>query len=218
VTEHDRPDTSVRAAFSREDWNRRYAAKELLWSAEPNRRFAADVEPLPAGRALDLGCGEGRNAVWLAERGWEVTGVDFSEVALGKAERLAARRGVEVDWVLADLRDHVPPSEAFDLVAILYLQLPAAERRLVLGRAAAATAPGGGVYVLGHDTRNLTEGHGGPKDAAVLFTPEQAAADLAGLAGLVVEQAESVERRVVLDEGSAVAIDALVRASKPAPA
>jgi SAM-dependent methyltransferase len=212
VTEHDRPDTSVRATFSREDWNRRYAEKELLWSAEPNRRFAADVQPLPAGRALDLGCGEGRNAVWLAARGWQVTAVDFSEVALAKAERLASRRGAEVDWQLADLRDHVPPAEAFDLIAILYLQLPEAERRLVLGRAAAATAPGGVVYVLGHDTRNLTEGHGGPKDAAVLFTPEEVAADLAGL---VVEQAERVERRVAVDDGSAVAIDALVRASKP---
>jgi 2-polyprenyl-3-methyl-5-hydroxy-6-metoxy-1,4-benzoquinol methylase len=212
VTEHNRPDTSVRAAFSREGWNRRYGEQELLWSAEPNRRFAADIGPLPAGHALDLGCGEGRNAVWLAERGWSVTGVDFSEVAVAKAELLAARRDVAVEWVLADLRDYLPSTEAYDLVAVLYLQLPAAERSLVLGRAANALAPGGLVYVLGHDTRNLTDGHGGPKDAAVLFTPEDVAADLAGL---VVERAERVERRVAMDGGSAVAIDALVMASKP---
>ena len=150
------------------------------------------------GRALDLACGEGRNAVWLAERGWQVTGVDFSEVALGKAERLAASRGVEVEWTLADLREHRPRAQAFDLVAVLYLQLPPDERRLVLGRAADAVAPGGSAYVLGHHTRNLTEGHGGPKDVAVLFTPEDAAADLGGL---VVEPAETVERRVELEDG-----------------
>ncbi len=212
MTERPRPESSVRAAFSREDWNGRYEASELLWSAEPNRRFAADVGSLEPGRALDLACGEGRNAVWLAERGWQVTGVDFSEVALGKAERLAASRDVEVEWTLADLREHRPRARAFDLVALLYLQLPPDERRLVLGRAADAVSPGGSAYVLGHHTRNLTQGHGGPKDVAVLFTPEDAAADLGGL---VVERAETVERRVEQEDGTAVAIDALVMARRP---
>ena len=213
MTEHDRPDASVRAAFSREDWNRRYAAKELLWSAAPNRRFAADVESLAPGTALDLGCGEGRNAVWLAERGWRVTAVDFSEVALAKAERLAARSAVDVDWVVADLLEYQPRERAFDLVLLLYLQLPAAERGLVHARAADAVAPGGLVYVLGHHTRNLADGHGGPKDVAVLFTPEEVADDLAGL---LVEGAETVERQIAREDGAAVAIDAVVRARRPA--
>jgi SAM-dependent methyltransferase len=213
VTEHDRPETSVRAAFSREDWDRRYAEQELLWSAEPNRRFAAEVDALEPGRALDLGCGEGRNAVWLAERGWHVIGVDFSEVALSKAARLAADRGVAVDWVLADLLDYHPPARGFDLVALLYLQLPATERSLVLGRAVESVAPGGTLLVLGHHTRNLAEGHGGPKDAAVLFTPEDVAADLAVL---VVERAETVERQLPLEDGAARAIDALVLARRTA--
>lgn len=213
MTEHDRPEASVRAAFSREDWNRRYAERELLWSAEPNRRFAEEVAALEPGRALDLGCGEGRNAVWLAERGWRVTGVDFSEVALAKAARLAEDRDASVDWVLADLLDYRPPARRFDLVALLYLQLPAPERTLVLGRAAAAVAPGGRLFVLGHHTRNLAEGHGGPKDAAVLFTPEDVTADLADL---VVERAETVERQVPLEDGAACAIDALVLARRTA--
>jgi len=212
VTEHDRPDTSVRAAFSREDWNGRYADRELLWSAQPNSRFAAEVGGLEAGRALDLGCGEGRNAVWLAERGWQATGVDFSDVGLAKAERLAARRDVNVDWVVADLREYEPELRAFDLVAILYLQLPAPERRLVLGRAAHAVAPGGTLFVLGHDTTNLARGYGGPKDPAVLFSPDDVVADLIDL---VVERAETVERGVSLAEGSAVAVDALVWARRP---
>lgn len=212
MTERDRPAASVRGAFSREDWNRRYASEQLLWSAEPNRVFATEVEELEPGRALDVACGEGRNAVWLAERGWRVTAVDFSEVALAKAERLAADRGVEVSWVLADLRDQPLAVRAFDLVAVLYLQLPADERRLVYRRAAAAVAPGGTFFVLGHDTANLTEGYGGPKDASVLFAAGEVAAELGDL---VVERAERIERRVPVEEGEAVALDALVRAHRP---
>ena len=88
MTEHQRPASSVRSGFAREDWNARYAQKELLWTAQPNRLFAAEVEGIEPGRALDVACGEGRNAVWLAELGWQVTGIDFSDVALGKAAEL----------------------------------------------------------------------------------------------------------------------------------
>ena len=213
MTEHRRPAASIRPGFAREDWNERYAQKELVWTAEPNRRFAAEVEGLEPGRALDLACGEGRNAVWLAEHGWRVTGVDFSDVALAKAAELAAGRGVEVDWVVADVLDYRPEARAFDLVAVLYLQLPRDELLHALASAAAAVAPGGTLLVLGHDTTNLTHGHGGPKDASVLYT----AADVVpALRDLVVERAEPVERTVPLADGEAVAIDAFVRAHRPA--
>lgn len=211
MTEHRRPASSVRAGFAREDWNTRYARKELLWTAEPNRRFAADTASLAPGRALDVACGEGRNAVWLAERGWRVTGVDFSDVALAKAGQLAAARGVEVEWVLADVVEHEPEPAAFDLVAVLYLQLPRAELAQALRHAARAVAPGGTLVVVGHDRTNLTDGHGGPKDASVLFTPEDVVGELGGL---VVERAEKVRRTVPLDDGEAVAIDAFVRAHR----
>jgi SAM-dependent methyltransferase len=213
VTEHRRPAASIRPGFAREDWNERYAQKELVWTAEPNRRFAAEVEELEPGRALDLACGEGRNAVWLAERGWRVTGVDFSDVALAKAAELAASRGVEVDRVVADVLDYRPDARAFDLVAVPYLQLPRDELLHALETAADAVAPGGTLLVLGHDTTNLTRGHGGPKDASVLYT----AADVVpALRDLVVERAEAVERTVPLADGEAVAIDAFVRAHRPA--
>ena len=202
----------MRPGFAREDWNARYAGKELLWTAEPNRRFAAEVTGLEPGRALDLACGEGRNAVWLAERGWVVTAVDFSDVALAKGAKLAASRGVEVDWVLADVLAYTPPAERFDLVAVLYLQLPAEELARATRAAVDAVARGGTLVVLGHDATNLTEGHGGPKDAAVLFTPEDVVAQLEGL---VVERAEKVRRAVALAEGDAIAIDAFVRARRP---
>jgi SAM-dependent methyltransferase len=211
VTEHRRPAASIRPGFAREDWNERYAQKELVWTAEPNRRFAAEVEGLEPGRALDLACGEGRNAVWLAERGWRVTGVDFSDVALAKAAELAASRGVDVDWIAADVLDHEPEPRAFDLVAVLYLQLPRDALLHAVETAASAVAPGGTLLVLGHDATNLTHGHGGPKDASVLYT----AADVVpALGDLVVERAEAVERTVPLEAGEAVAIDAFVRAHR----
>jgi SAM-dependent methyltransferase len=212
VTEQRRPVSSVRPGFAREDWNARYAQKELVWSAEPNRRFAAEVAGLPPGRALDLACGEGRNAVWLAERGWRVTGVDFSDVALAKAAGLAAGRGVEVDWVVADVLDYQPEPRAFDLVAVLYLQLPRDDVLSAVRGAVNAVAPGGTLVVLAHDTTNLTAGHGGPKEPAVLYT----AADVVPeLGDLEVERAEAVERTVPLPDGEAVAVDAFVRARRP---
>ncbi len=210
MTEHERPATSVRPGFAREDWNARYAQKELVWTAEPNRLFAAEVGNLQPGRALDVACGEGRNAVWLAERGWQVTAVDFSDVALAKAAELATARGVEVEWVLDDVVAY-EPEPVFDLVAVLYLQLPADELAPALRRAAAALAPGGTLVVLGHDSANLVDGHGGPKDAAVLFTPDDV---VSAIGDLVVERAETVERTVALDDGEAVALDAFVRARR----
>ena len=212
MTEHRRPESSVRPGFAREDWNARYAQQELVWSAEPNRLFAAEVAALSPGRALDLACGEGRNAVWLAEQGWRVTGVDFSDVALAKAAELAASRGVEVEWVVADVLDYEPERHGFDLVALLYLQLPSEELVQALRSATGSVARGGTLVVLAHDTANLTRGHGGPKDAAVLYTAEDV---VQALDDLVVERAEAVERTVALPDGEAVAIDAFDRARRP---
>ncbi len=199
--------------MDREDWNRRYAGSELLWTAEPNRFLVAETVGLPPGRALDLACGEGRNAVWLAERGWRATGVDFSGVALAKARRLADARGVDVEWVEADLLAYRPEPAAFELVLVFYLQVPAAERRQALRGAAGAVAPGGTFLLVAHDRDNLEHGHGGPQEPAVLYTAADVAADLAG-SGLELERAERVERPVQTPDGERVALDALVRARR----
>jgi SAM-dependent methyltransferase len=196
--------------MKRERWNEKYDAAELLWSEGPNRFLVAEVGELPPGRALDLACGEGRNAIWLAELGWVVTGVDFADVALAKATTRAAARSVDVDFVHADLVDWVPPAGAFDLVLVLYLQLPADELRAVLGRAAAAVAPGGTFLLVGHDLLNLTEGHGGPSEPAVLYTADDV---VAGVPGLAIERAERVLRPV--EGAERPAIDVLVRARRP---
>lgn len=195
----------------REDWDARYREAELVWGAEPNRFLVAEVEQLAPGRALDLACGEGRNAVWLARQGWDVVAVDFSEVALEKARRRAEHEGVELELVSADLLEYRPASRAFDLVLVLYLHLPAGERRAVLARAADALAPGGTFLLVGHDADNLADGTGGPSDPAVLYTPDEIAAELPGL---VIEKTERVLRDV--DGAERPAIDALVRAVRPA--
>jgi SAM-dependent methyltransferase len=198
----------------RDEWNRRYAGRELLWTAAPNRFLVAEAAGLTAGRALDLACGEGRNAVWLAEQGWTVTGVDFSDVALRKARGLAAASGVDVRWVAADLLAYHPEPQAYDLVLLFYLQVPAAERRPIVRAAAGGVAPGGTLLLVAHDLSNLEDGHGGPQEPAVLYTADDVAADLAGT-GLRVERAERVRRPVQGAAEEHVALDALVRALRP---
>jgi SAM-dependent methyltransferase len=197
--------------MERADWDRRYRGTELVWTAQPNRFVVEELGGLPPGRALDLGSGEGRNAVWLAEGGWQVTAVDFSSVALDKARRLAQARGVTVDWVLADLRGYRPEPGAYHLVLVAYLHLSPLERVAVLAGAVAALAPGGTLLVIGHDLANLTQGVGGPQDPAVLYTPE---AIVAELDGLTVHRAERVRRPVDTAPEPGVAIDTLVRAAR----
>ncbi len=180
-------------------WDERYSGRELVWSEEPNRWVEELAAGLPPGRALDVAAGEGRNAVWLADRGWRVTATDFSPVAVERTRTVAADRlGPRADRVVAQVRDAtVPPEEpgGFDLVVVSYLQLPAAQRRRALRAAAEAVAPGGHLVVVAHDSRNLTDGTGGPQDPAVLYTPADVAEDLAGT-GLRVAVGETRQREV----------------------
>lgn len=193
------------------DWDARYSGDDLVWSADPNQFLVSEVAAMEPGRALDLACGEGRNAVWLAELGWNVTAVDFSPVGIDSGRRLADRAGVTVDWLVADLTTWQPPHAAFDLAIILYLHIPAPQLRAVLGGALASLAPGGSLLVVGHAIRNLTEGFGGPPVAELLYDPAQLAGELGGL---ILERAEEVKRPVLDDGVTRVAIDALVRARR----
>ncbi len=198
------------------EWDERYSGAGFEWTTRPNQFVAAELPDLPPGRALDLAAGEGRNSVWLAERGWRVTAVDFSRVGLEKGRQLATARGLDearIDWVVADLRDYEPERGAFDLVLIAYFQVGAELRATVLGRAAAALAPGGTLLAVGHDLSNLTEGIGGPQYPEVLYTPEAISAELSGLRVL---RAGRVHRTVERDGVSATAIDTLVRAVRDA--
>ena len=197
--------------MKREDWDARYAGVTNRWSAKPNRFLVSEVGNLEPGRALDLACGEGQNAIWLATLGWDVVGVDYSEIAVSKARERATQEGAEVDFVCADLVEYEPAREAFDLVVILYLHIPSTQRASVHAKASAALAAGGTFLLLGHDLANLTDGVGGPSDPDILYAADEIAAELPGLE---IEKATTVLRDVAGEERDA--IDTIVRARRPA--
>lgn len=194
-------------------WDERYAASDLVWSREPNQFVAAELADLPPGSAVDLAGGEGRNAIWLAGRGWSATAVDFSQVALDKGARLAD--GLDVTWVRADATTW-QPDEPVDLVVVAYLQVPAPDRRRAVRNAIGMLRPGGTFLLVAHDSTNLTEGTGGPQDPAVLMTADDVVGDLTDL-DVEVLRAERVAREVTADDGHGgeerrTAWDCLVRA------
>ena len=197
--------------MDRAGWDHRYQGNELVFTADPSRFLGPEVAGLAPGRALDLGSGEGRNALWLAAQGWAVTGVDFSAVGVAKADRLARCRGLQIDWVVADLRSFRPPVRTFDLVVQLFVHFPIAERRRLLRRAAGALRLGGVILVVGYDVSHLREGSGGgPQDPTLLFTAEELVADLTGVH---IERAERVRlATTVADDGTQrYAVNVIVR-------
>lgn len=191
-------------------WDARYAASELVWSAAPNQFVESECAGLPPGRALDLAAGEGRNAIWLAGRGWDATAVDFSAVGLDKGRTLPG--GDAVTWVCADAT-RWSSDAVFDLVVIAYLQLAADERRSAVRAGFASLAPGGTLLVVAHDSSNLLEGTGGPQDPSVLYTAEDVLEDLAG-EDFETVRAERVTRTLEPEHGgepARTAYDCLVR-------
>ena len=198
--------------MEQDQWDERYAATELVWTAEPNRFVVEELAGETPGRALDLGSGEGRNAIWLAGQGWQVTAVDFSSVGLAKAAKLAAARGVAVSWEHADLRQYHPAPGAYDLVLLAYIHLPPGEFAAVLATAASALAPGGTLLVVGHDVANLSEGYGGPQDPEILHRADDI---VSALPGLAIRRSGQARRLVHAADGDQIAIDTVVRAQRP---
>ncbi|MDT0343531.1 SAM-dependent methyltransferase [Streptomyces litchfieldiae] len=147
-----------------ERWDARYAESDRIWSGNPNVVLVREVKELTPGRALDLGCGEGADAVWLARQGWRVTAVDISRVALDRAAGHAAEAGVadRVDWQRRDLGESFPEGE-FDLVSAQFLHtwgdMP---RERILRNAAAAVAPGGVLLIVSHGGFPPWESHAHP--------------------------------------------------------
>jgi len=188
-------------------WDARYDEKELVWSAEPNMFLPPIVEGLDVGNALDLACGEGRNAIWLARQGWNVTGVDFSAVGIEKAKRTAG--GTVVDWVVADVTSYAP-DRTFDLVMIVYVHLEADDMARLFQRAVDALAPGGTLIGVGHALRNLTDGVGGPPYPDILWTEDRIAPLVADL-----NIVQLTERLRPVKDSPIDAIDILLQATAP---
>lgn len=170
-------------------WDLRY--RERPWPTDPDELVAQTLGDRTAGRALDLGCGTGRHAIWLAHRGWTVTGVDVSAVGLATAAERAAREDVPLHLVQSDILGFATPSQGFDLVLLANIHPSPGERRAVLDKAAEAVAPGGHLLLVGHHVDNL--GRSGPPDPDWLYTVERVRDAIP--AGLTVERLERVEGR-----------------------
>lgn len=198
--------------FDDAHWDERYREAELLWSAAPNLFVADRLADVPAGRALDLAAGEGRNAIWLAKEGWTVTAVDFSAVAVERGRNLAERREIRLVWVEDDVTRWDPDGELFDLVLIAYLHLGPEVVESLVQQSWSWLAPGGRLFLVGHAKQNLEEGYGGPPDLERLWDPDELVALVPGEPSVV--EAEVVERPVVTEEETATALDAVVHLVK----
>ena len=204
------------SAMDAQAWNERYAASELVWSAEPNRFVAELVGPMEPGTAVDIAAGEGRNAIWLAQQGWTVLATDYSEVAISRLrDRAAAVLGDRADRLTALVADATLPAPGGQLPTTSCSSPTFSCRPSRWGRRCApgldAVRPGGRLVVVGHAGRNLEHGWGGPSERAVLHDPDEVLAQL-GLEGSEahVEVAEIRVRPVDTDDGPREALDTVV--------
>jgi len=151
MPEHEHPDRFGSAAQAAE-WDERYGEEDdAMWSGRPNGRLVVEAGDLTPGRALDVGCGEGADAIWLAGRGWTVTAIDVSDVAIRRARAAAARAGVAVEWICGDALAAPLPSRAFDLLSMQYPALPKAAGTEALQRLLDTVRPGGLLVAVYHD-------------------------------------------------------------------
>ena len=199
-------------------WESFYSQRDQVWSGRPNAMLVREVSGLPSGTALELGCGEGADAIWLAGKGWTVTGLDMSGLALQRAARHAEEAGVadRIRWLRQDLA-RWEPQESYDLVCAQFLHSPVElPRNAILTTAARAVAPGGTLLVVGHESFPPWSGHPEPEE------PLPTAGELADALGLgspnwALDTLDSVPREVTGPDGQAATItDSVLRARRAA--
>ena len=199
-------------------WNERYRSSDTIWSGNPNPQLVAEAAELVPGEALDIGCGEGADAIWLAERGWTVTAVDVSTVALERAAAHAATVSADaakrIRWQPADLRDWVPPPAAYDLVSAQFMQPPPEQRRLLHRNLAASVAPGGTLLVVGHHPSDLQTTVPRPPVPDLFFTAADVAAALDAEDWVVVVNEARARTTLDPDGQPATIHDAVLRAQR----
>lgn len=165
------------ALLTQEFWEARYRSSDQVWSGNPNPRLVEQVSDLAPGSALDVGCGEGADVIWLAARGWRVTGIDVSTVALDRAAHFAAQAGTDVagriTWEQADILSWDPAPRQFDLVSAQFIQLPVSLRESLHRRLAAAVRPGGTLLIVGHHPSDLETSAKRWKLVEFMYTAEQ---------------------------------------------
>ena len=174
--------TPVAPVLDRAFWEKRYESAPQIWSGNPNPQLISDVAALKSGRALDVGAGEGADAIWLAERGWQVTAADISSVALERGSKQALERGTDVaeriTWTQADFNEWTPAVHAFDLVSAQFMHLPSVKRIPLYQRCIDAVAPGGTLLIVGHHISDLDTDIGRWRMPDWFFTAEDIAAML----------------------------------------
>jgi SAM-dependent methyltransferase len=202
--------------FDQAFWDDRYRSKTALWSGDPNPQLVSEVVDLASGLALDVGAGEGADAIWLADRGWQVTAVDISAVALERAAAHVRSRpdlAVRIQWLRQDVLDWEPPHDHFDLVSAQYLQLPPEPRRGLFERLALSVAPGGTLLIVGHHPSDMETAMPRPQMPELFFTGDEVAAQLDPTRWDIVTNA--APGRIAHHDGQAVAIrDAVLRATR----
>ena len=206
------------AIVTREFWDARYGSVAQVWSGNPNARLVEHVAELAPGTALDVGCGEGADAIWMASRGWRVTGVDVSTVALDRAAARAAEAGPElagrITWQQADVLTWDPAPLQFDLVSAHFVHLPSPARASLHRRLAAAVRPGGILLIVGHHPSDLETSVHRWNLPDFFFTADQVAATLEPDDWQIVV-ASAPERQVLDPDGRPVTIrDAVLMARR----
>lgn len=163
-------------------WDRRYASSGAVWSGDPNPQLVTEAADLAPGAALDVGCGEGTDAMWLAEHGWRVVAVDFSAVALERGAAHARAVGDDasgrITWLHEDLTSWVPEASTYDLVSAQFMHLPRDQRAALHHRLAASVSPGGSLLVVGHHPADLQTTIPRPPVPELFFTAPDVAATL----------------------------------------
>lgn len=205
------------ADFDKAYWEERYRGHGGSRRARPNPQLLVEVADLAPGTALDAGCGEGADAVWLASHGWKVTAVDIARGALRRArehvDALGGDLADRIEWVAADLDDWLPTGRGFDLVSTHYVHTPGPRAELYR-RLAASVAPGGTLLIVGHDPSDHDDTSAHAPAPGSLVTPAEIAASL-DPDGWDVDVAETRSRQVTGHDGREIAVrDAVFRARK----
>ncbi|GAB3651644.1 class I SAM-dependent methyltransferase [Glycomyces tarimensis] len=193
-------------------WDEKYAGRDRLFSGEPNGVLVTEIAGMPPGRALDVGCGEGGDALWLARRGWRVTAVDISRIALRRGAAAGADVADRVTWTRADLTATPPPAGAFDLVTAQYFPLPTQPDHAALRGLLDAVAPGGTLLYAGHDPADMSA------ESRARYRPDDyyRPSDIAGLLddGWIVHVDQTRPRTAPPPPGTEHAHDTVLRAER----
>jgi len=212
--DHEYGEQRFGAAAQAAEWDARYSERDgAMWSGRPNGRLVAEVADLTPGRALDVGCGEGADAIWLARRGWTVTAIDVSDLALCRAREAAEPAGAAVEWVCGDALQTAFPARSFDLVSMQYPALPKAAGEDVVRTLLDTVRPGGLLLAVYHDLDDEHREH--MKSQGVDPADYVGADDLGRLLGddFTVEL-NAVEPRIDPAPGTAHIADVVLRARR----